>query len=102
MSLNEAQQKATSAELAANCGLSGLSRGHIASDLGLTSGQLDEIFDVAGARPEDVWWLRDYLERAVIEAGAEPLPYTSLTPQMRASAELWFPLRTPPQVTRAS
>jgi hypothetical protein len=97
VSLTNAEQRATADELRANLELSGLTSEQVATDLSLTVKQLDAIFAVKRARPEDVWWLRDYLERAVRDAGREPHPYTSLTPEMRGAAAAWFPLRTPPE-----
>ena len=46
-----------------------------------------------GARPADVWAVRDLLEEAALHAGAEPVPYTHLPEGARAAAEGWFRLR---------
>jgi hypothetical protein len=92
MALNKRERAATSDELRANLELSGLSENDLQLRLGFTDDQLESALKVTGADPIDVWLVRDYLERAVVERGAKPLPYTVLTPAARASDEKWFAL----------
>jgi hypothetical protein len=95
MSLSTREQRATSNELNANFERSALTPDEICADLKISRGQLDDIFAVAPAAPEDVWMLRDYLEAAVEDRGLTPIPYSSLRPDMRAAASRWFSLRPP-------
>lgn len=92
MSLNHRQRAATREELRENLELSRRSVADAATDLGISSTRVQAALDVAGARPQDVWLVRDYLDRAIRSNGATPRPYSSLTEQMRAAAQAWFPL----------
>jgi hypothetical protein len=100
MSLSNAELQATSNELHQNFELAGLTPDEICADLGISRGGLDEILQVAPAKPEDVWMLRDYLELAVTDRGLTPAPYSALTPSMRSQAARWFPLHPPVRPTR--
>ena len=92
MSLDQAQRAATQAELRKNLALSGLTASDVADDLGLQSSRARAALEVAGARPEDVWLVRDYLDRVIRSAGTTPQPYSSLTEDERVSAHAWFSL----------
>jgi len=92
MALNKRERTATSDELRANLELSGLSENDLQLRLGLTDDQLEAVLGVTGADPVDVWLVRDYLERVIVERGAKPVPFTALTQSARASAERWFAL----------
>ena len=92
MSLNDQQRAATREELRSNLALSGQSVADAAAVLGLSSTQVQAALDVTDAPPEDVWLLRDYLNRVILSNGLTPRPYSSLTEHMRAAAEKWFPL----------
>ena len=92
MALNKGERTATSDELRANLELSGLSENDLQLRLGLTDDQLEAVLGVTGADPVDVWLVRDYLERVIVERGAKPVPFTALTQSARASAERWFAL----------
>jgi len=92
MSLNRSERSATQEELHSNLALSGLSLPDIAVDLGMSGSRVEAAFAVAEARPEDVWFVRDYLDRVIRAGGATPRPYSSLTEQMRAAARVWFRL----------
>jgi len=92
MALNKRERTATSDELRANLELSGLSENDLQLRLGLTDDQLEAVLEVTGADPVDVWLVRDYLERVIVERGAKPVPFTALTQSARASAERWFAL----------
>lgn len=98
MSLNAEEQHRTSAELAANLELSGLTARQVATDLGFTLERLADTLDVDGpGDPVDVWQLRDYLVQAVTDAGREPVAFTVLTESSRALARNWFRLRAAPR-----
>ena len=92
MSLNNSARSATRDELQSNFDLSGLSLSHISTVLGLDAARVSAAFNVAGAQPEDVWLVRDYLDREIRAAGARPRSYSSLTEGKRAAAQAWFPL----------
>ena len=91
MALNKRERAATAAKLAANLELSGLSETLLGKALGVTDDQLEAALDATGD-PIDVWLVRDYLDRVILDRGATPLPYSVLTPAARASAEKWFAL----------
>lgn len=92
VSLNKSQRAATHDELQANLALSGLSALSISTDLGLDASRVRAALDVTGARPADVWLVRDYLDRLIRSAGATPRAYSSLTEQNRTAAQAWFSL----------
>jgi len=92
MALNKRQRAATSDELRANLELSGLNENDLQLRLGITDEQLESALEVTGADPIDVWLVRDYLERVIVERGAKPVPFTALTQAARASAEQWYAL----------
>ena len=92
MALNKRQRAATSDELRANLELSGLNENDLQLRLGITDEQLESALEVTGADPIDVWLVRDYLERVIVERGAKPVPFTALTQAARASAERWYAL----------
>ena len=91
MALNKRERAATAAELAANLGLAGLDEARLQKALGLTDDQLEAALDASGD-PIDVWLVRDYLDRVILDRGATPLPYSALTPAARASAQKWLAL----------
>jgi hypothetical protein len=91
MALNKRERAATAAELAANLELSGLTEASLHRALGVTDEQIEAALDASGD-PVDVWLVRDYLDRIILDRGATPLPYSVLTPAARASAEKWFAL----------
>ncbi|WP_409158083.1 DUF2316 family protein [Lacisediminihabitans sp. H27-G8] len=95
MSLSRAQREATSAELRANLVISEATQEELLAALGVTDGELTQTFAVDGAPPARVWALRDYLDKIITRRGRTPAPYTSLTPQMRSSAQRWFPCGHP-------
>jgi len=92
MALNKRERAATSAELHANLELSGLSENDLQLRLGITDDQLEAALGVTGADPIDVWLVRDYLERIIVDRGGKPVPFTVLTPSARVAAEKWFAL----------
>ncbi|MET9257397.1 DUF2316 family protein [Streptomyces sp. NPDC048182] len=94
MSLDPSERRRTSEELRANLALSGLTEREAAAALGFDPVRRRRTLDVAGgADPADVWQLRDLLDRAVRDAGREPVPWTVLTDRARARARGWFGLR---------
>ncbi|MGP5071186.1 DUF2316 family protein [Arthrobacter rhombi] len=98
MTLKPAERQATSEELAANLSLSGLSREQICEDLEFSDHALEAALELREmVDPVDVWVLRDYLEQAARDAGAEPAAYTALTEEARTEAYKWFELRQAPQ-----
>ena len=90
MSLNASQMDATRRELQANFERSGLSAEAVAARLGVGAADVDTTLQMRHPDPVLVWAVRNVLETAVREAGAEPVPYTSLTEANRANAERLF------------
>ncbi len=73
MSLNDAERSRTRRELQHNLELSGLTHSQAANDLGFSLQRLHDTLTLAVANdPADVWQLRDYLEKAVLDGGGEP------------------------------
>lgn len=98
MSLNRSERLRTSQELATNFRQAGLTSSKVQADLGFTEEQLNNTLAVSqSSDPVDIWFFRDYLERALINAGGTPAPYSVLTEQARARAEAWFGLRATPR-----
>lgn len=92
MSLDHRERRATSEELHANLERARLTTAEVAQALGRDPVRVQAAMDVAGARPEDVWLVRDFVDRAVRAAGATPTPYSVLTNGARAAASAWFAL----------
>lgn len=92
MSLNRTERSDTRDELNANLALSGLTPDDIASALEWNPARTNAALSVTGAEPRDVWLVRDYLEVIITAAGQIPLPYSSLTVEMRSAADSWFGL----------
>ncbi len=90
MSLSTRQKQHTRAELQANLELSGLSSAELQQVIGWTLPRLTGALTITGADPADVWRLRDVLENAVRDAGRDPVPFSVLTEEVRASASVWF------------
>lgn len=98
MSLTPDQIARTRGELRENLELTGLSEDQVTADLQWPVQRLQAALHVGGhTDPVDVWELRDYLERAVLDAGASPVPFSTLTAENRALARRWFRLRTAPR-----
>lgn len=98
MTLKPAERQATSEQLAANFERSGLTREQVCVDLEFSDDELDAALELRElVDPVDVWVLRDYLELAVRQAGAEPVEFTVLTEEARTEAYKWYILRDAPQ-----
>ncbi|RAX45402.1 DUF2316 domain-containing protein [Arthrobacter sp. AQ5-06] len=98
VSLNRSERLRTSQELASNFRQAGLTSSKVQADLGFTEEQLNDTLTLSQfSDPVNIWILRDYLERAVISAGGTPAPYSVLTEQGRARADIWFGLRPVPE-----
>lgn len=98
MTLKPAERQATSEQLAANLERSGLNRDQVCEDLDFSDDELQASLELRElVDPVDVWVLRDYLELAVRQAGAEPVPYTVLTEEARTEAYKGYVLRDAPQ-----
>jgi hypothetical protein len=96
--LNTEQLGRTRAELRANLERTGLTEAQVLADLRWSAERLDAALHATGsADPVDVWELRDYLERAVRDAGGTPVPFTILTAGNRLRARMWFRLRKAPR-----
>jgi hypothetical protein len=92
MALSKKQRAATAEELRANFELSGISEDELQRALGIDGDRSDAAFEASGVDVVDVWLVRDYLERIIVERGGTPVPFTVLTPAARASAEKWSAL----------
>lgn len=90
MSLTSRERTQTARELRANLELSGLDREQLGRLTGWDDVHLDATLSLERADPADVWKLRDLLERAVRDAGRQPVPFTVLTESARAAARGWF------------
>lgn len=98
MSLNPEQLARTREELHANLARTGLAETAVAADLGWSAERLAAALTPGGAADAvDVWELRDYLEQAVRDTGATPVPFTVLTPGNKLRARMWFRLRKAPR-----
>ncbi|MEV5683413.1 DUF2316 family protein [Streptomyces sp. NPDC052164] len=97
MSLNDEQRARTKDELLANFRLAGTTPEEVQAHLDFTSQQFDDTINLREqCTPQDVWLLRDHLEKLVQARGGTPAPYSVLTRRARLAAALWFPLRRAP------
>lgn len=92
MTLSQRAQDATREELARNLKLADMTTTGISKGIRLPDDRVAAALEVIEARPQDVWLVRDYLDRVIRSQGATPHPYSSLSENMRASAKGWFPL----------
>ncbi len=91
MSLTSPQRARTAAEFAANFAASGLTREELRERTGLPPARFDSALTMSpGTGPVDAWLLRDTLETAVREAGAELTRFSVLTDDARSAATGWF------------
>jgi hypothetical protein len=98
MSLNLFQLRRTRTELKENLGRTGLTLDEVRADLGFDADRLDRALRMGrGTTGSDVWLLRDYLEQAVVDAGAQPVGYSVLTEESRSKARQWFHLLPAPR-----
>jgi hypothetical protein len=98
MSLNAVERARTAAELSANFIASRLTVIDVCRDLDFTAKRLNDTMTIsASSSPADVWFLRDYLEQTILDAGATPTLFSVLTPQSRTAASESFELRVPPR-----
>lgn len=80
MSLNARQIEQTRIELLQNYELLGFSLETIAQDLGFRDDDFNKALElVPHHNPTNVWKLRDYLEKKILEQGKQPVPFTVLT-----------------------
>ncbi|WKD58388.1 hypothetical protein CAPI_09325 [Corynebacterium capitovis DSM 44611] len=86
MSLNNAQLDATRRELATNLQLPGLTAADIAARLDLDEDEVTRAIAVDIADPRHVWMVRNIIETAARDNGAEPVPDSSLTEANRSRA----------------
>jgi hypothetical protein len=92
MSPDPEQRARTSAELRANVRLLDVPLDGLARQLGMSVAQLESTIALdANSRPEDVWRLRDHVERAVRVTGQTPVPFSVLHDDVRPEAQRWFP-----------
>lgn len=89
MSLNESERAQTARELRENFQKSGLTLDQVASELGVSPGQIDQALDLSG-HPASTWKLRDFLQAAVLRNGQTPTDYSVLTEAQRDNARAWF------------
>lgn len=78
--LNARQIEQTRKELACNYEISGLPPETIRQDLGFSRDDFVNALELIPHRsPTNVWKLRDYLEKKILEQGKRPVPFTVLT-----------------------
>ncbi|MFL1429417.1 MULTISPECIES: DUF2316 family protein [unclassified Nocardiopsis] len=98
MSLTTEEIARTGRELRANLALTGLTTTQAATDLGLTTEEVEALLASGpGNDPARVWQLRDYLHQAVKDTGNTPVPFTVLTSAAKVRARLWFRLYKAPR-----
>ncbi|TLG71807.1 DUF2316 family protein [Culicoidibacter larvae] len=79
MSLNANQLLETSRELQINLEISGLSLAELEAVLGIKQTELEAIIEMTDiVSPTNVWRVRDYLEKVILEQGKQPHPYSAL------------------------
>ena len=96
MSLTDQQRDRTAQKLAANLELAGLTIEQLCAVVSFTERQAQATLAVGRADPADVWLLRDVLERAALDAGRVPVPFTVLTEAARPAARRWFGVQPKP------
>ncbi len=80
MSLNTKQFELTRIEMAKNYEISGLTPETIQADLGFSAQDFMNALEVLPSySPTNVWKLRDYLEKKILEQGKKPVPFSVLT-----------------------
>ena len=79
MSLTIEEKNQTRLELKKNYEISGLALEAVQDDLDFTSTGLTHAFELTlGHDPTNVWKLRDYLEKKILEQGKEIYPFSVL------------------------
>ncbi|MDQ7093622.1 DUF2316 family protein [Desulfosporosinus sp. PR] len=79
MSLNAKQFEQTRIKMAANFEISGLLPETIQADLGFSAQDFKSALEVLPRySPTNVWKLRDYLEKKILEQGKNLYPFTVL------------------------
>lgn len=79
MSLNAKQYEQTRIEMARNLEISGLAPETIQMDLAFSALDFQSALDVLPRyNPTNVWKLRDYLEKKILEQGKKPVPFSVL------------------------
>ncbi len=79
MSLSVREMLQTSDELKRNLEISGLSDAEVRAALGFTQQRYERSLTLSSVHdPTDVWRLRDYLEKRILEQGRRPHPYSKL------------------------
>ena len=101
MSLDADQRERTRRELAAAFERAGWPASRLASALGVGEDRVLAALAVDGARPADVWLVRDALDAVLRGRGEEPGRWTELPESARASADGWFGLSDPREVAAA-
>lgn len=85
MSLTASEMKQTSIELKKNLEISGLGFSDIQNALGFDRSKFESVINLSAVNdPTDVWRLRDYLEKKILEQGKKPYPYSKL------KVNIWF------------
>lgn len=79
MSLNAKQMEQTRFELKKNFEISGLSTRELIDELGFSSSEFERTIALGrGVNPENVWRLRDCMERHILASGKPVYPYSAL------------------------
>ncbi|WP_314301244.1 DUF2316 family protein [Kocuria palustris] len=97
MSLTDAQTARTGQELRRHLEVSDLTRQQLCEWLDLSPSELEHVLQMDGhAHPVTTWLVRDALDQAVAEFGADAGGWTVLTAARRREARLWFRLQDVP------
>ncbi|MDD7582695.1 DUF2316 family protein [Corynebacterium sp. 32222D000AT] len=96
MSLNNKERQAAAAEIAENLRRAGIDEPALQALTGLPDGRFAAALNVTAAcDPADVWLVRDAVVKAVVDAGAEPYPFSKMADSMRDAAGKWFGYQRP-------
>ena len=97
MSLTDAQTARTGQELRRHLEVSDLTRQQLCEWLDLSPSELEHVLQMDGhAHPVTTWLVRDALDQAVAESGADAGGWSVLTTARRREARLWFRLQDVP------
>lgn len=90
--LTQIETQNTRRELRENFARLGYPMERVTRDTRMTEDEIQAVLDMEGARPSQVWELRDYLEDMLDAEGIEMEPFTALADH---GANRWYPYETP-------